>query len=75
MGSDPTGRNARRVAEGGDPARSSGGVLERERDRDDVGVRSEWVWGRWNSPCLLITPTRSDMCGSTAVIAVVPLAR
>ena len=47
----------------------------RERDRDDVGVRSEWVWGRWNSPCLLITPTRLDMCGSTAVIAVVPLGR
>ena len=31
VGSDPTGRNARRVAEGGDPARSSGGVLERKR--------------------------------------------
>ena len=75
MGNDPTGRKEKRVGEEGDPARSSGGVLERERDRDDVGVRSEWVWGRWNSPCLLITPTRFDTCGSTAVIAVVPLGR
>ena len=32
VGNDPTGRNARRVAGGGDPARSSGGVLERERE-------------------------------------------
>ena len=38
VGNDPTGRNARRVAGGGDPARSSGGVLERERERDDVGI-------------------------------------
>ena len=42
VGNDPTGRNPRRVAEDGDPARASGAVLERERrgERDN-----EWVWG------------------------------
>ena len=42
VGNDPTGRNPRRVAEDGDPARASGTVLERERrgERDN-----EWVWG------------------------------
>ena len=76
VGSDPTGRNARRVAEGGDPARSSGGVLERERERETAwGLGDEWIWGSWSSPCPLITPTRSNMCGSIAVIAVVPPGR
>ena len=42
VGNDPTGRNPRRVAGDGDPARASGAVLERERhvERDN-----EWVWG------------------------------
>ena len=39
MGIDPTGRNARRVAGDGDPARSSGGVLGQERERDGVGKK------------------------------------
>ena len=68
MGIDSTGRNARRAAGDGDPARSSGAVLgqERERERDEVGKRDEWVWGSWNSPCSLLTPTRSRLRGSTA---------
>ena len=33
MGNDPTGRNARRVAGDGDPARSSGAVVGQERER------------------------------------------
>ena len=42
VGNDPTGRNPRRVAGDGDPARASGAVLERER----LGERdNEWVWG------------------------------
>ena len=42
VGNDPTGRNPRRAAEDGDPARASGAILERERrgERDN-----EWVWG------------------------------
>ena len=39
VGNDPTGRNVRRVAGDGDPARSSGAVLGR-RERDDLGKRS-----------------------------------
>ena len=66
MGIDPTGRNARRAAGDGDPARSSGAVLGQERERDDVRGRDEWVWGSWNSPCPLLTPTRSRRRGSTA---------
>ena len=34
MGIDPTGRNARRAAGDGDPARSSGAVLGQERERE-----------------------------------------
>ena len=33
VGNDPTGRNARRAAGDGDPARSSGVVLGQERER------------------------------------------
>ena len=45
VGNDPTGRNPRRAAGDGDPARTSGAVLERERrsgERDDGygGVRT-----------------------------------
>ena len=32
VGNDPTGRNPRRVAGDGDPARTSGAVLEQERE-------------------------------------------
>jgi len=32
VGNDPTGWKEKRVDEEGDPARSSGGVLERERE-------------------------------------------
>ena len=44
VGNDPTGRNPRRAAGDGDPARTSGAVLERERERRS-GERDEWVWG------------------------------
>ena len=50
VGNDPTGRNARRAAGDGDPARSSSAVLGQERQRDEVGKRDEWVWGSWNPP-------------------------
>ena len=45
VGNDPTGRNPRRVAGDGDPARTSGAVLERERERDVGRETNEWVWG------------------------------
>ena len=65
VGNDPTGRNPRRAARDGDPARVSGAVLGQERERHR-GEKSKWVWGSWNSPCPLLTPTRSQLCGSTA---------
>ena len=37
VGNDPTGRNPRRAAGDGDPERTSGAVLEQERERDGVG--------------------------------------
>ena len=45
VGSDPTSRNPRRVDGDGDPARTSGAVLEQERERDVGRETSEWVWG------------------------------
>ena len=44
VGNDPTGRNPRRVAGEEDPARTSGAVLEQERERDVGRETSEWVW-------------------------------
>jgi len=37
VGNDPTGRNRRRAAGGGDPAKDAGPGLERGRERDEVG--------------------------------------
>ena len=37
VGNDPTGRNHGRAARGGDPVTDAGPVLERGRERDDVG--------------------------------------
>ena len=45
VGNDPTGQNPRRVAGDGDPARASGAILERERERDVGRETNEWVWG------------------------------
>ena len=39
VGIDPTGWNERRVVGDGDPARSSGAVLEKERERRSEGKR------------------------------------
>ena len=57
VGNDPTGQNPRRVAGDGDPVRVSGAVLEQERETAGRET-DEWVWGSWNSPCPLLTPTR-----------------
>ena len=56
VGNDPAGRNARRAAGDGDPARAEGVVLGQEREIDGVGKRDEWVWGSWNSPCPALNP-------------------
>ena len=46
LGNDPTGRNARKAAGDGDPARFSGAVLGQERERETGwGNMVEWVWG------------------------------
>ena len=37
VGNDPTGRNHGRAAGGGDPATNAGSVLERGRERGEVG--------------------------------------
>ena len=44
VGSDPTGRNPRRAAGDGDPARVSGTVLGQERERERERER-ETAWG------------------------------
>ena len=73
VGNDPTGRNPRRVAGDGDPARASGAVLEQERERDVGRETSEWVWGV-GTPLPESYPTCSlDGAVVPCLIAVVPL--
>ena len=74
VGNDPTGRNPRRVAGDGDPARASSAVLEQERET--WGERQVNGYGEWELPCPSHNPPRALV--STVVprfIAVVPLGR
>ena len=65
VGNDPTRRNASIAVGDGDPARFSDAVLGQEREKRHAR-RSESVWGSWNSPCPLLTPTCSRQRGTTA---------
>ena len=58
VGNDPTGRNARRAAGDGDPARSSGAVLGQERETE-WGKEMNGYGGVGTPPAPLLTPTRS----------------
>ena len=65
VGNDPTGRNHGRVPGGGDPATNAGSVLERGRERDDVGEELNG-YGELELPLPVLIPTRPNRRGSTA---------
>ena len=59
VGNDPTGRNPRRVAGDGDPARASGAVLEQEREKETWGKREVNGYGELELPCSSHNPPRA----------------
>ena len=65
MGNDPTGRNHGRAAGGGDPATNAGSILERGRERDDMGEELRMGMGELELPLPVLIPTCPSWCGST----------
>ena len=57
VGNNPTGRNHGRAAEGGDPATDAGSVLERGRERDEMG-NGRMGMGELELPLPVLIPTR-----------------
>ena len=57
MGNDPTGRNHGRAAGGGDPAMDAGSVLERGRERDEMG-NGRMGMGELELPLPVLIPMR-----------------
>ena len=66
MVNDPTGRNPRRVAGDGDPARVSCAVLEQERERRRGERQTNGYGGVGTPPARVLTPTRTRQRGSIA---------
>ena len=73
MGNDPTGRNPRRAAGDGDPARTSGAVLERERERETKWGERRMGMGELELPLPVFNPPSAlDHTVVPHVTAVVP---